>query len=69
MPEMPESRDTCILEAGCDEGIYIAVFDMDKLRRYREFEIHGNAYRHPLKYHILTKEKKNYPFIRPDFRK
>jgi hypothetical protein len=34
------------------------------LRRYRESEVHGNAYRKPEKYGILTKNEVNKPFIR-----
>lgn len=66
LPELSNSRDTCILEAGETEGIYIAELDIDKLRRYREKEVHGNAYRRPDKYGILVEEKVEYPFVRKD---
>ena len=69
LPELPESRDTCILEAGDEEGIYLAQLDLDILRRYRESEVHGNAYRRPWKYALLTEEQVMPPFIRPDFRR
>lgn len=69
LPELSESRDTCILEAGEEEGIYIAEFDMEALRRYRSEEVHGNAYRHPQKYHLLIEEEIREPFIRADYRK
>ena len=69
VPDETDSRDTCILEAGEEEGIYIARFDMDMLREYRRSEVHGNAYRHPGKYHILIEEKIQEPFIRDDYRK
>lgn len=36
LPELPYSRDTCILEASEKEGIYIAEFDIDMLRDYRK---------------------------------
>lgn len=68
LPELPGSRDTCILEAGEAEGIYIAELDVAQLRRYREREVHGNAYRHPGKYGILTEKKIAFPFIREDYR-
>lgn len=68
LPELPDSRDTCILEAGDGEGIYIAELDIDMLRGYREREVHGNAYRHPRKYGLLTEEKIERPFIRKDYR-
>lgn len=58
LPELPGSRDTCILEAGEEEGIYMAELDMDMLRRYRKTEVHGNAYRRPDKYGILVEERK-----------
>jgi len=51
------SRDTLIVEAGESEGIYMACFSMDELRDYRQREVHGNAYRHPEKYHALTSTK------------
>lgn len=65
----PYSRDTLIIEAGEEEGIYIATFDMEKLRTYRSREVHGNAYRQPAKYKILLSEEKQAPFIRNDYRK
>lgn len=69
LPDAPDSRDMCILEAGGAEGIYIAGFDMELLRTYRESEVHGNAYRHPRKYHILVDERIDEPFIREDYRR
>lgn len=62
-------RDTCLLEAGAEEGIYIADIDMDAVREYRAKEVHGNAYRRPWKYGILTEENIQPPFIRRDNRK
>lgn len=66
LPELSASRDTCILEAGGDEGIFIAELDVDMLRRYRESEVHGNAYRRPELYGMLIGEEVGYPFIRAD---
>src|SRR5699024_4507627 len=57
LPQMEGSRDTCILQAGEDEGIYVAALDLDQLRTYRGQEVHGNAYRHPEKYGLLTELK------------
>ncbi|MBD5169274.1 MAG: carbon-nitrogen hydrolase family protein [Oscillibacter sp.] len=68
MPNLPGSRDTCILEAGGEEGIYLAELDMDLLRDYRSREVHGNAYRHPKKYTLLLDEKIEAPFLRSDRR-
>lgn len=69
LPDLPGSRDTCILEAGGEEGVYIAGFDLEQLRAYRRGEVHGNAYRHPQKYHMLVDEQIREPFIRSDYRK
>lgn len=68
LPELSGSRDTCILQAGETEGIYLAQLDLKMLRNYRETEVHGNAYRHPQKYGLLTECKIKAPFIRPDYR-
>lgn len=69
LPDQPGSRDTCILEAGSEEDICLAEFDLDRLREYRRTEVHGNAYRHPQKYHLLIDETIREPFIRSDYRK
>ena len=63
------SRDTCILQAGRKEGIYMAELDLERLRRYRESEVHGNAYRHPEKYGLLIDTEIQEPFIRADRRR
>lgn len=68
-PGVQTSRDTCILEAGEGEGIYLASFDLDILREYRRTEVHGNAYRHPRKYRLLTEESVEAPFLRNDARR
>lgn len=68
VPEMDESRDTCILQADGKEGVYIADLDLDQLRSYRETEVHGNAYRHPQKYGALTDTSIKPPFVRQDYR-
>lgn len=69
LPHLPDSRDTCILQAGKNEGIYIASLDLEQLRRYRENEVFGNAYRHPEQYGLLTDTKIEKPFIRKDCRR
>ncbi len=68
LPDLYESRDTCILEAGEEEGIFFAKLDLDVLRSYREQEVHGNAYRRPQKYDLLIQQKIDKPFIRADYR-
>ena len=61
-----DARDTLIVEAGESEDVYLASFDMDSLRAYRERETWGNAYRRPRLYHALTAADVGPPFIRPD---
>ena len=68
LPDEEDSRDMCILEAGGGEGIYIAELDLEQLRDYRKNEVHGNAYRHPMKYGILTETRVEEPFVRADYR-
>lgn len=69
LTESTEERDCCILEAGEEAGIYLAEFDLELLRQYRQSEVHGNAYRRPKKYHALIGEKIEAPFIREDYRR
>ena len=66
--DLPGSRDTEILEAGEEEGIYMAAFDLEALRDYRRNEVHGNAYRRPEKYQLLLSREIQEPFIRTDRR-
>ena len=54
LEELPESRDTCVLDAGEASGVYIAELDMDMLRAYRKKEVHGDTYRRPPLYLRLT---------------
>lgn len=68
LPDESGSRNTCILQANEEEEIYIAELDFEQLRSYRENEVHGNAYRHPKKYQLLTESKIGKPFIRSDYR-
>lgn len=64
LPELDGSRDTCILQTDGAEGIYLAELDLERLRRYRASEVHGNAFRRPRKYGLLLDEKVEPPFIR-----
>ena len=68
LPHWEGFRDMCILQAGEEEGIFIAEIDLNLLREYRACEVHGNAYRRPRLYHALTDETVNEPFIREDKR-
>ena len=64
LPELEGSRDTCILQADGGEGIFMAGLDLDRLRRYRQSEVHGNAYRRPARYGLLCGTAVEAPFIR-----
>ncbi len=48
------SRDMCLLETGEEEGVYLASFNHDVLRKYREREVWGNTFRRPRRYESLT---------------
>jgi N-carbamoylputrescine amidase len=61
-----EPRNTLIMEAGENEDVYLAAFDIDSIRAYRERETWGNAYRRPRLYGRLTDEEIEPPFVRPD---
>ncbi len=68
LPELEGSRDTCILQADGQEGIYMAELDLEQLRNYRKNEVHGNAYRHPKKYGLLVDTRIDEPFVRSTYR-
>ena len=68
LPELEGSRDTCILQAPEMEGVYLAALDLEQLRAYRASEVHGNAYRRPDRYALLTSPAVRPPFLRPDRR-
>jgi len=58
------NRDTLVVEAGEAEGIFMSSFPIEEMRDYRRNEIHGNAYRHPELYGLLTGHEKSEPFVR-----
>ena len=62
------SRDTLVLEAGEEEGIYLACFPVEALRRYRAHEVHGDAFRRPSLYAPLVRAEKLPVFDRKDCR-
>ncbi len=68
LPGSSGSRDTCLLEADGSEGIWVADFDLERLRRYRREEVHGNAYRRPREYGLICSEQVDEPFVRKDRR-
>ncbi|MFC1932705.1 carbon-nitrogen hydrolase family protein [Chloroflexota bacterium] len=67
--ENSHTLDMLLVEAGEEEGIYLAEFDMDKLRSYRKREVWGNAYRKPRYYSPLTSLDVQEPFKREDARR
>lgn len=68
LPAMSGSRDTCILQADGQEGLFLTELDLEQLRDYRRTEVHGNAFRHPKKYGLLTETKIREPFVREQYR-
>jgi predicted amidohydrolase len=63
------SRDMLVVEAGPEEGVFLADVDLDGLRRHRNEESWGNAYRKPRLYGALLDQEVRPPFIRPDARR
>jgi N-carbamoylputrescine amidase len=63
------ARDMMVIEADESEGVFMAEFDLEQLRAYREREIWGNAYRKPHIYALLTATEVAPPFIRSDSRR
>jgi predicted amidohydrolase len=61
--------DSLIVEAGEDEGVYLAEFDMKRIRDYRQRETWGNAFRKPRTYGLLTSLEVDEPFIRKSARR
>ncbi len=59
-----QTRDTLIIEAGEQEGVYLAPFDLERLRDYRQREAWGNAFRKPSRYGVLTSREVAPPFVR-----
>ena len=43
----PGSRDTCVLEAGGEEGVFVGTVDLDMLRAYRRKENQADTFRRP----------------------
>lgn len=68
LPDEAAPRDTCLLEAPEEEGLYLAELDLALLREYRRSEVHGNAYRRPLLYSKILDTAVEEPFVRADKR-
>lgn len=61
--------DHKLIEAGEDEGVFLATFDLDALRSYRSWEPWGDAYRKPRAYGTLLGDADDPVFIRPRSRR
>lgn len=61
--------DMLVIEAGEREGVYMAEFDLDRIRTYRKKEVWGNAFRKPKLYNMLISQKVDEPFIREKARR
>jgi len=61
--------DHKLVEGGGGEELVIATFDLDALRDYRAFEVHGDAYRKPAHYGALSDDAPLPVFARPDSRR
>lgn len=62
-------RNNLLIEAGEEEGIYMAIFDMDEIRKYRKYETWGDAYRKPKAYGDLIRSEVDEVFKRKDSRR
>lgn len=58
------SRDMLLVEAGDGEGVFLAHFDLDRLRDYRRREVWGDSFRKPRTYDMLTARSVQPPFGR-----
>ena len=67
--EFGEAVDPLMLQAGDEEDIFVADFDLDRLRDYRASEVWGNAFRKPRSYAGLTSPDVLPPFVRPEARR
>ena len=67
--EHDEPLDTKVVEAGEEEGVYLAEFNMSQIRAWREQEVWGNAFRKPRCYGNLTSLDVEYPFKRSKSRR
>jgi N-carbamoylputrescine amidase len=55
-----------VVEAGEEEGVYLAPFNLSELRDHRCRETMGNAFRRPHAYAELTDPAVTPPFVRVD---
>jgi N-carbamoylputrescine amidase len=67
--ERGQSLDMLIVEAGEEEGVYLAGFDLERIRAYRAREVWGNAFRKPAYYGLLAATEIEPPFVRAKARR
>ena len=58
------ARDTLIIMAGEQEGIFLADFDLEALREYRSRESWGNVFASRRGYRVLVSPEVEEPFVR-----
>ena len=70
-PDMVDAPvlDPTLAAAGKEEGIVLADIDLERLRRFREAETQGDAYRKPYAYGALVGQRAVPPFERDDARR
>ena len=59
-----DADGSLIVEAGGAEGIFIAEFDLARIRTYREETVWGNAFRRPHRYGQLSAMDVDEVFLR-----
>jgi len=59
-----DANGKLIVQAGEQDGIFMASFDLDQLKKAREQEIWGNAFRKPHRYNTLVSMDVQEPFVR-----
>jgi N-carbamoylputrescine amidase len=57
-----DAAGSLLVQAGEGEGIFMACFDLDRLREYRSTTVWGNAFRRPHRYGLLTSMEVREPF-------
>jgi predicted amidohydrolase len=65
----PAPFDPTVIRAGAEPGIYMARIDVERLRRFRQQETQGDAYRKPSTYSALLRTEVRSPFARLDARR
>ncbi len=58
------SRDSLVVEADEQEGVYLASFDLEAIREYRARESWGNTFWKPHRYGLLVEQHVEDPFVR-----